>query len=96
MAKIEDFEKRYVNMVVFNEGDKILVTEDNIEPLRKALKNTNFHWVSRHHIIDDESGSFKPNHIIHLHEQNSHFNYLEDYKANQKNQQVIHYVFVNY
>lgn len=43
MAKIEDFEKRYVNIVDFNEGDTILVTEENIEPLRKALKNTNFH-----------------------------------------------------
>ena len=39
---IEDFEKRYVNTVVFNEGDKILVTEDNIEPLRKALKKYKF------------------------------------------------------
>ena len=96
MAKIEDFEKRYVSTVVFNEGDQILVTKENIEDLRKALKNTNFHWRTGEQIIDDESASFEPNHIIHLHEQNSHFNYLEDYKANQKNQQVIHYVFVNY
>lgn len=96
MAKIEDFEKRYVTSIHFDEGDKILVTEENIEGLRQALKDKNFHWRTGEQIIDDESASFEPNHIIHLHEQNSHFNYLEDYKANQKNQQVIHYVFVNY
>ncbi len=38
MARIEDFEKRYVNTVVFNEGDTILVTEENIEDLRNILK----------------------------------------------------------
>ena len=43
MAHIEDFEKRYVSTVSFESGDKILVTEENIEPLRKALKHTNFH-----------------------------------------------------
>lgn len=94
MVKIEDFEKRYVNTVGFNEGDKILVTEENIEDLRKALKNTNFHWVSGHQIIDDESGSFKPNHIIHLHEQGSYYDFLIDY--NQKNKQAINYVFVDF
>ena len=55
MAHIEDFEKRYVSTVVFNEGDKILVTEENIEPLRKALKHTNFHWMSGHQIVDGKS-----------------------------------------
>lgn len=28
MAKIEDFEKRYVTSIHFDEGDKILVTEE--------------------------------------------------------------------
>ena len=35
---IDDFEKRYVTHVVLDEGDKILITEDNIEPLREILK----------------------------------------------------------
>ena len=45
---IEDFEKQYVASVVLNEGDKILITEDNIEPLRKILKQSNFHWFIDH------------------------------------------------
>lgn len=28
MARIDDFEKRYVSSVTFNEGDKILVTKE--------------------------------------------------------------------
>lgn len=39
MAKIEDFEKRYVAHVDFREGDKILVTEENIEQLRDVEKH---------------------------------------------------------
>ena len=66
MVKIEDFQKRYVSSVVFNEGDKILVTEENIEDLRKVLKNTNFHWLTSGHIV--ESNYFQPNIIIKLHE----------------------------
>lgn len=31
MVKINDFEKRYVSTIIFNEGDKILVTAENIE-----------------------------------------------------------------
>ena len=42
---IENFEKKYVTNVVLNEGDKILITEDNIEPLREILKQSNFHGV---------------------------------------------------
>lgn len=38
MAKIDDFEKRYVTSASFQSGDDILVTEENIEPLRRALK----------------------------------------------------------
>lgn len=36
MAQIEDFEKRYVTSVHFDEGDKILVTDENVEPLKQA------------------------------------------------------------
>lgn len=64
MARIEDFEKRYVNMVVFNEGDKILVTKENIKDLRKILKNTNFRWRSGDHIT--ECTSFEIDKVIIL------------------------------
>lgn len=96
MARIEDFKKRYVSTVIFNEGDKILVTEENIEFLRKALKNTNFHWISGHQIVDEESASFRPNKIIYLYEQGSYYGSLNEYNESTKNQQVIHYAFVDY
>ena len=66
MAKIEDFKKEYVSTVVFNEGDQILVTKENIEDLRKALKNTNFHWVSGRPLV--KHTAFKPGIIITLDE----------------------------
>ena len=47
MITIDNFEKRYVVSVSFNDSDEILVTEENIEHLRQALKNTNFHWVTQ-------------------------------------------------
>ena len=92
MAKIEDFEKRYVSSVVFNEGDKILVTEENIEDLRKALKNTNFHWATSGQIV--ESNYFRPNVIIKLHERGTYFKLLKNLKIH--NLDAINYVFVNY
>lgn len=54
MVTIDNFEKRYVVSVSFNDSDEILVTEENIEHLRQALKNTNFHWVTGQHITDCE------------------------------------------
>ena len=54
MVTIDDFEKRYVASVNFHESDEILITEENIEPLRQALKKTNFHWVSGPQIADCE------------------------------------------
>ena len=42
MAQIEDFEKRYVTSVSFKNGDKILVTKENIKDLRKILKKYKF------------------------------------------------------
>lgn len=74
MARIEDFEKRYVTSVHFDEGDKILVTEENIEPLRKALKDKNFEWVSGSQIVEGES--FQPNIIISLDEHDSNMSGL--------------------
>lgn len=64
MAKIEDFEKRYVAHVDFREGDVILVTKENIEQLRNLLKNTNFHCVTGSHILD--SDVFDINRVICL------------------------------
>ena len=52
MVTINDFEKRYVASVSFNDGDEILITKENIVPLRQALKKTNFHWVSGPQIAD--------------------------------------------
>ena len=95
MAKIEDFEKRYVSTVVFNEGDKILVTEENIEPLRKILKKSNFHWMSGHQIVDGKS--FQSNRVFHLYENFSSYTPVSGVKP-EKNDGIkaINYVFVNY
>lgn len=95
MAKLEDFEKRYVTSVSFQSGDDILVTEDNIKPLRQALKNTNFHWISGHQIVDSEA--FQSNRVFHLHKRCSSYTpvlYVEHGKGNGIN--AINYVFVNY
>lgn len=35
MARIDDFEKRYVSSVSFKSGDKILVTKENIKDRRQ-------------------------------------------------------------
>ena len=62
-VKIDDFEKKYVTNVVLNEGDKILITEDNIEALRKILKQSNFHWFADHEPVAD-GYDFQPNRVI--------------------------------
>ena len=64
-VKIDDFEKKYVTNVVLNEGDKILITEDNIEALRKILKQSNFHWFADHEPVAD-GYDFQPNRVITL------------------------------
>ena len=91
---IEDFEKRYVTSVHFDEGDKILVTEENIEHLRQTLKNKNFEWVSGSQIVEGES--FQPNIIITLDELNSRFIPLNEAHEYAKCRNAINYVFVNY
>lgn len=63
---IEDFEKRYVTSVHFDEGDKILVTEENIEHLRQTLKNKNFEWVSGSQIVEGELLKVNPFNRISL------------------------------
>lgn len=95
MAKIEDFEKRYVTSASFQSGDDILVTEENIEPLRRALKNTNFHWISGHQIVDSEA--FQSNRVFHLHERCTAYTpvlYVEHGKGNGIN--AINYIFIDY
>ena len=94
MARIEDFEKRYVTSVHFDEGDKILVTEENIEGLRQTLKDKNFEWVSGSQIVEGES--FQPNIIITLDEHDSQYVRLDSAHKYIKYQNAINYVFVNY
>ena len=94
MARIEDFEKRYVTSVHFDEGDKILVTEENIEGLRQTLKDKNFEWVSGSQIVEGES--FQPNIIITLDEHDSQYVRLDSAHKYIKYRNAINYVFVNY
>ena len=91
---IDDFEKRYVTHVVLDEGDKILVTEENIEDLRQALKDKNFEWVSGGQIVEGES--FQPNIIITLDELNSRYIPLKGAHHYTSCKRAINYVFVNY
>ena len=94
MAKIEDFEKRYVTSASFQSGDDIIVTDENIEALRQALKNTNFEWVSGSQIVKGES--FQPNIIITLDEHDSQYVRLDSAHKYIKYRNAINYVFVNY
>lgn len=95
MAKIEDFEKRYVTSVSFKNGDKILVTKENIKDLRKILKNTNFRWTSGHHITD--CISFQTDRVILL-DNESAYGTLDqiDEEQNADYLDAINYVFINY
>lgn len=94
MAKIEDFEKRYVAHVDFREGDKILVTEENIEQLRDMLRNTNFHWVTKHHVIEHEG--FTTNRVIRLHQRCTSYTPVYLVSPGKGNGiDAINYVFIN-
>ena len=57
MAKLEDFKTVMTDKKNFhiNMGDKIVVTEENIEFLRQYLDTTDFHWRSGHHITDSNA-----------------------------------------
>ena len=55
MAKLEDFKTVIItNPKTFkiNDGDKIVVTKENIDFLRQYLDTTDFRWRSGHHITD--------------------------------------------
>lgn len=94
IMNIKDFEKKYVTSVHFHDGDKILVTEENIEHLRQALKDENFEWVSGYHIIEGEL--FQPDIIINLDELNSQYIPITEAYKHDKYKNAINYVFVNY
>lgn len=107
MVKINDFEKRYVSTIIFNEGDKILVTAENIEFLRKALNRTNLHWGSGHHITDMEApidvdgeieSAFGIDRVIELYEKWSHTQLIYEMDEDDFDdvKDAVNYVFVNY
>jgi hypothetical protein len=102
MRKIEDFKKEFVTSVTFKAGDKILVTEDNIEQLRQILNQTNFRWRTGHHITDlaapyDEPGdpAFGINRAIELGTYDSWTQKLSDMKTSAFDE-AINYVFIEY
>lgn len=102
MRTIEEFKKEFVTSVTLKSGDKILVTEHNIEPLRKILKETNFRWRTGEHITDlaapyDEPGdpAFGVNRAIELSTYDSWTQKLSDMKTSAFDD-AINYVFINY
>ena len=92
MAKIEDFKKEYVSVVNFKNGDKIVVTDENFQPLKQALKRTNFHWISGSHV---EKADFKPGIIITLNDDGCYYR-LTECAYGHSLKQAINYVFVKY
>ena len=93
MAKIEDFEKRYVSYVDLCEGDLILVTKENIEPLRNLLKHTNFHWITGHQIV--EYDAFDVNRVIQLHHRRSSYTPVYNVRYGRANGiKAINYIFI--
>ena len=58
MAKLEDFEKVIISNPKnfrIKTGDKIVVTNENIDFLRQYLQTTNFQWRSGHHVTDSNA-----------------------------------------
>ena len=58
MAKLENFKTVIItNPKTFKitDGDKIVVTQENIEFLRQYLQTTDFRWRSGHHITDSNA-----------------------------------------
>ena len=94
MALIEDFEKQYVTSVHFNEGDKILVTKENMKHLRQVLKDTNFYWRSGSHIT--ECASFQPDRVIILSDTDTTYASLDQIDEYNDHSDAINYVFINY
>ena len=102
MRTIEDFKKEFVTSVTLKSGDKILVTEDNIEPLRKILKKTNFQWRTGEHITDltapynePDDPAFGVNRVIELHTYISWTKKLSEIETSTLDD-AINYVFIEY
>ena len=92
---IDDFEKRYVTHVVLHEGDKILITEDNIEPLRKILKRSNFHWFVDYEPIAD-SYDFQPNRVLILDNDETCYAQLDEMNEEDEEADAINYIFIDF
>jgi hypothetical protein len=102
MRTIKDFKKEFVTSVTLKSGDKILVTEDNIEPLRQILNQTNFRWRTGQHITDlsapyDEPGdpAFGINRAIELGTYGAWTQKLAEIETSAFDD-AINYVFINY
>lgn len=102
MRTIEDFKKEFITSVTLKSGDKILVTEDNIEPLRQILNQTNFRWRTGQHITDlsapyDEQGdpAFGINRAIELGTYGAWTQKLAEIETSAFDD-AINYVFINY
>ena len=102
MRKIEDFKKEFVTSITSHTGDKILVTEDNIEPLRQILNKTNFRWRTGEHITDlsapynePDDPAFGINRAIELGTYGAWTQKLSDITTAAFDD-AINYVFINY
>lgn len=94
---IEDFGKQYVTHVVLHEGDKILITEENVEHLRKILKTSNFHWFIEHEPVA-EGSDFQPNRILILDNDETVYAQLDEIDEWEIGDyaDTINYVFIDY
>lgn len=92
---IEDFEKQYVTSVVLHEGDKILITEDNIKHLRKILKTSNFHWFVDHEPLAD-SYDFQPNRVLILDNDETCYAQLDEMNEEDAEADAINYIFIDF
>jgi hypothetical protein len=102
MRTIEDFKKEFVTSVTFKSGDKIVITEDNIEQLRQILNKTNFRWRTGQHITDlsapyDEPGdpAFGINRAIELGTYGAWTQKLAEIETSAFDD-AINYIFINY
>ena len=92
---IEDFEKQYVTHVVLDEGDKILITEDNLEHFRKILKRSNFHWfIDREPVA--EGSDFQPNRVLILDNDETCYAQLDEMNEEDEEADAINYIFIDF
>ena len=108
MAKLENFKTVIItNPKTFKitDGDKIVVTKENIDPLRQYLQTTDFRWRSGHHITDsnasirkDTEPAFGIDRVLVF---GTHgvwtnlFTQIEDYRITDFSD-AVNYLFVDY